>query len=67
MKDKDYVYALVFGELRKMKINTDSIVPLGDRYIRDNKRIYFFDANQTNDFVSIPLEKADSIKNLEKP
>ncbi len=67
MKDKDYVYAFIFGELRKMKMNADSIVSLSDRYIRDNKQIYFFDTEYSNDFMSIPFENVNNIKLLADP
>ena len=67
MKDKDFLYSLYFSGLKKLKINTDSLVSLSETYVRDNAQVYFFDLEDSKDFKSIPFRFADSITILADP
>ena len=66
MKDKDFLYTLYFHELKRLQINTDSLVALNETYVRDNTLVYFFDM-EAADFKSIPFQSVDSIIALTSP
>lgn len=67
MKDKDFLYSLFLDELKKLKIETDSLIVLNETYVRDNHQVYFFDAENTNDFGLIPFHSTGSITILPEP
>ncbi len=67
MKDKNFLYAPYFGGIKKTQINTDSLEVLGNTYVRDNKQVYFFDIENTQDFKTIPFHSIDSISVLADP
>ena len=67
MKDKDFLYSLYLGGLKKLQIKTDSLISLNDTYVRDNTQVYFFDMEDTKDFKSIPFQSVDSIVVLADP
>ena len=67
MKDKDFLYSLYFGGLKKLQLETDSLVALNETYVRDNTHVYFFDLESSRDFKSIPFHSIDSIVVLADP
>ncbi|MDR1370456.1 MAG: DKNYY domain-containing protein [Dysgonamonadaceae bacterium] len=61
MKDKDFLYTSYFGNMKKLQLKTDSLVSLGETYVRDNDRVYYFDLKKTNEFQSIPFHSVENM------
>jgi hypothetical protein len=66
MKDQDFLYTPYFGDVKKLQVETDNLVALGETYVRDNNKVYFFDLEKT-DFGTIPFHSIDSITVLDNP
>jgi hypothetical protein len=66
MKDKNYVYAVSFDGLKKRQMNTDSIQAVSALYLRDNRRVYYFDV-ASGDFLEIPFDAPKSVQPLAGP